>query len=473
MATINDQTVLEVLHPAANVFRSVVLGDIGGDNARLKKEISELLPLDEYMKITIEAPTDDEPLSHKITTEVDDDGITVINNPRVNREVISKASLSEGTLLHDEDGDKLTFPIVSSPPLLLVNIGAVGGIRLRMANEVMSFPADRGCSNTAVSIANADTVILTIFLSVEVSIQCKLNGLALADFIAFKEGSYNADRLTSMLTRPTFIQHRMRANGWTDMILSNQGEGVTVTPTLLTMNVTPALRQTLDDLMKATISGRAPVDESRELSPSDELLKLTVEALGDDEQKQMLEDNRLFRLQHDALVKLKERLLTVELSHGGKSLKLSLGDGKLVDFEDGARWCIHVENKDNSSMVVNDIFSSIFSYSGTRLNTGRVEGGGQFLLDEEGMPWGSRIRYKSWLPQGIDVIGHFNWNQLEDLSNILDDNFHRRFSFWADNRHFPDSFELDIVMVRFHPVLVVDVLTTVGLGDKLVKAPNE
>ena len=41
----NNETDLEALHPAANVFRSVVLGDIGGDNACLKEEISKLQPL--------------------------------------------------------------------------------------------------------------------------------------------------------------------------------------------------------------------------------------------------------------------------------------------------------------------------------------------------------------------------------------------------------------------------------------------
>ena len=424
--------------------------------------------LEYIQKITIEAPVDDEPLSRRITTEVNDQGITVHRQPAVQLEEISKASLSEGTLLHDEDGDKLTFPL-DSPPVLLENVGSVGGMRLCVANEVMHFPLDFGRGHTAVSVADDDTATLTIFFSEEVSIICELNGLANEDLIAFKEGSYEAGRLTSMLVTPNIPR-----DGWTDMTLSNQGEGVTVTPTLLTMDVTPTLRQTLDDIMKATISGRAPVDESQDLSPSDELLGLTVEALGDDEQKHMLEDNRRFKLQRDALVRLKERVLTVELTHGGKSLMLSLDEGKLENFGDGAKWCLRVEDKDNSSMVVNDIFSSIFSSSGTRLITGRTEGR-VVLHDEDEFPWGLRVSYSSWWP-GIDMIGRFNWNSLieDDLSTILDRNFYTNFSFWGDNhRPFPDSFELDIVMIRFDPVLVLDVLTAVGLRDKLAKAFDE
>ena len=462
MAANNNETDLEVLHPAANVFRSVVMGDIGGDNARLKEEISQLQPLLEYMqKITIEAPVDDEPLSRLITTEVNEHGTTIHRHPTVNLEVISKASLSEGTLLHDEDGDKMTFPIVSSPPLLLENVGRVGGIRLSVTNEIMHFPDFGRPGHTAVSVADDDTATLTIFLSEEVSILCELNGLANEDLLAFKEGSYKVGRLTSMLVMP-FIPR----DGWTDMTLSNQGEGVTVTPTLLTMDVTPTLRQTLDDIMKATISGRAPVED---LSPSDELLGLTVEALGDDEQKHMLEDNRRFKLQRDAIVRLKERVLTVELTHGGKSLKLSLDEGKFETFGDGAKWCIRVEDKDNASMVVNDIASSTCSSSGNRLITGCIEGRGMVLHDEDGSPWGLKVCYSTWWRSGIEFIGRFNWDALtdDDLSNILDRNFYVNLWNGGDNRPFPESFELDIVMVRFHPVLVSYALTVAGLGDKL------
>ena len=77
--------------------------------------------------------------------------------------------------------------------------------------------------------------------------------------------------------------------------------------------------------------------------------------------------------------------------------------------------------------------------------------------------------YSTWWRSGIEFIGRFNWDALtdDDLSNILDRNFYVNLWNGGDNRPFPESFELDIVMVRFHPVLVSYALTVAGLGDKL------
>ena len=63
--TTDNEMDLALLHPAAQIFSGIVLGDIGVDNERLTEEISRLQPLLEYaQKVTVEAAVNEEdPLS--------------------------------------------------------------------------------------------------------------------------------------------------------------------------------------------------------------------------------------------------------------------------------------------------------------------------------------------------------------------------------------------------------------------------
>ena len=153
-----------------------------------------------------------------------------------------------------------------------------------------------------------------------------------------------------------------------------QGEDVITVPSSIEMSKI-ALKQTLDDINKATTSAEQRETYAHEYtqSLSDKLLQSTVLALGDDCHKKMLQDNCLLKLQRDALVSTKERLLAAELSHSEASMHFSLDEGQLMSRVDGEgrrwpTWTVDLLGKENSSMAVDDIGDSVLSLSGTHLN---------------------------------------------------------------------------------------------------------
>lgn len=356
------------LHPAAYIFRGEIWGDIGGDSARLTKEISRLQPLFSFVQnVELRGAVDPEPLSRLITVE-EHNGSTVRVLPSAEHSTISTVQLSQGTIVDDGDGERLIIPIVSAPQLVLENIGGLGGLGLRMADKSLGvFPREMMRGETAVRIADDDTAILAVYVSKQYSIRGVLNGLENEYLIAFKEKHYDPSRLTSLLITTPFLRR-----GMLSMALSNGGEGVTFTPTSIVMDITPGLKETLH-LIGVVASSRGNDLASEVKTPSDELLHLTIEALGNDDQKSLMKDHRRLKLQRDALMSIRKKALHADITHGDVSMSFSLDEGELINIRDDYHvWRIDLVGKENSCMVANDISSSILSLSGTRLNSDSI-----------------------------------------------------------------------------------------------------
>ena len=461
---------LASLHPAASVFRDVIMGDmnIGGDSERLTEDISRLQPLFDYaQKIVTMAVTDNEPFRSVVTRTDHGDGTITVHKTKPNMMVISTLSLSQGTVVVNDNGkEEVTLPIESAPPLLLENMGSVGGIRFRLANDILTYPGSYSgcCAHSRVYISEDDTAILDITLSSCVSIKCELNGLTNEDIIAFKEKQYGADRFHTLHVWPrdswdvihgltiTPNDHRMF-------------DSVTVTPTLVTMRLA-SLKETLDDISKAT-SPAEHIDTCVESTTSDQLMQSTVMALGDDCHRTLLHDSLVLRVQHDAILSLKKRLQTIEIHLWRdpllKCLKLSLADGGMEDFGERSMWNIRVKDKDNAPIAVNDIGSSFICLSGTRLAYESViRQMPQIIPGEEIRPFGLIHYYncQPWLRNGVALVWRFNWSDLSeaDLEEV-EDNFEAKlsslFSPWGDHTNvFPEVFKVDVKGVILSPTLL-------------------
>ena len=106
----NDES--ERLHPAAAVFRSVILGEISSENKRLDKDVARLQPLLNHMqKVEVTATVGGGGLPIPVPGG---DG-TQFEAPPVVNEIISTVKLSEGAIV----GNMFSLPITSSQELLL------------------------------------------------------------------------------------------------------------------------------------------------------------------------------------------------------------------------------------------------------------------------------------------------------------------------------------------------------------------
>lgn len=227
--------------------------------------------------------------------------------------------------------------------------------------------------------------------------------------------------------------------------------GATFKPTSIAMDLTDTLKETLHMIGNATKSGN--VDDWKELTPSDELRRLTLASLGDDKDKKMMEENKLLKLQRKALLDLKKLLLRVDISHSGGTTSFSLEEGELMNDKDGiGMWRYDLWEKENATMEVNCIKVTSFSVSGVKvqrmhdLRSNLPNPLNRLVVSTENNPlFGVLIPYAP----GIEVYGAFNWGEHseEEISNILDQYFHANLDIamnqaFVDPGTFPPSFKI-------------------------------
>ena len=454
----NNGTDLASLHPAASVFRDVVMSgmNLGCDNERLTEDISRLQPLLNYAQtIVITAVTDDEPFRSVRTTTNHGDGTMTIETTQPTMEVISTLSLSQGTIVVKDDGEEeLTHPIKSAPPILLENMGSEGGIRFRLANVVFTYPGGYNgkFSHSKVEISDDDTATLNITLSAYVSVQCQINGLTNEDIIAFREEQYDANRFDIL----HFLSRDHWDSIWGITITPNDHrmfDTVTVTPISITMKIGPSLKTTLGYINKAS-SPAEHFDTCVGDAPADQLVDSTVMALGDDCHKTLLRGRRVLQARQNAFLSLQESLQTVEIHYSRnpwKSLKFSLAHGRMKDFgEQSMRWHIYTKG-DDVSFPVNNIGNSLLS-----LSTGlggyecTIHGQMQIIGEDEERPSGLIYYYncQPWSRDGIAVIGSFDWSDLSDEElEEVEDCFEAKLRsiFWgSEDSVFPKTFKVNI-----------------------------
>lgn len=376
-------------------------------------------------------------------------------------ELMSTVQLNQGTIELDQDQDdeeeRLVIPIKSSPELHLGNLDS--GIEVIMSGESVGdftgFNIGDYCPFRA-KIDEYGNAHLTIFVAkYSVRIRGPVNGLRNETMMKISEG-YDAYRLSTF----GMFAH---------------DNGATFKPTSIAMDLTDTLKETLHMIGNATKSGNVDL---KELTPSDELRRLTLAALGDDKDKKMMEENKLLKLQRKALLGLKNLLLRVDISHNGGMASFSLEEGELMNDEDGiGMWRYYLWEKENATMGVNCIKVSSFSVSGVKvqrmhyLRSNLRDPLNRLVLRTENNPiFGVRIPYAP----GIEVYGAFNWDEHseEEISNILDQYFHTNLDVAMNQAFvgpgtFPPSFKIKLFEVRFNLQIIRHIFNLAGMSNEI------
>ena len=237
------------------------------------------------------------------------------------------------------------------------------------------------------------------------------------------------------------------------------------------MDLTAMLRLTLQ-----TIGKVLSVDDSSETK--DELRHLTISALGDKDNAKMLKDNNKLKVQHEALMKMREMLIMGDISHGDGVMSFSLDEGEVItdDEEGNLAWKINLWGKEHSSVAVSDITSSIISLSGAPLNVDPRLTNQFYVMRTDDEPYhGLLLPYLN----GVFVLGSFNWSALsdEEMTDIRDD-FRAKLQSSMNGGSLvrgdvpiptlPPTFKLYLAEVRFSPGSIKDVMKLVGLDNGLV-----
>ena len=451
----------EQLHPGAAVFRTVLLNEISEENKSLGKYVESLQPLlDTLQKIEVQATVGGGEMN--IT-----DGNFQMSPSII--ETIATLKLSQGEVQVSPSGeDMLVLPILSNKQLSLKHFGLNGGIGVNLGGNSLGFSGRSFnsriscCINDSfiVHVGENDTATLTIFISESTYIVGDLNGLSNEDIIAIKEDPKGGGTTIMSYTMSMFDGQA-------------RGECPTFTPNSIVME--------LSDTLKETLQTMGCVSKPKEtLTPSEKLREVSIAALGDEDHKKLLDDNMKLKAQHEALMKIRDLLLKVDISHNEGSFSFSLDEGEVSEDDEGQpKWRIKVEGKEMSSIALIDLFSISLSISGTdvsqHMDRMNMVYSPTILNDENGFPLGMKIR----LLNGISAAGIFNWNahSQDELSEMADDFRGKlRSSLMGGNVYrddvpipmLPPTFKLRLLHIDFAPdLLLLPNLKMTGVGEEL------
>jgi len=485
----------EQLHPGAAVFRTVLLNEISEETESLRKNVARLQPLlDTLQKIEVTATVGGGEMN--IT-----DGNFQMSPSII--ETISTLKLSQGKVQVSPSGeDMLVLPILPSKELSLKHFGLNGGIGVNLGGNSLGFSGRSfnsrisNCINDSfiVHVGENDTATLTIFISESTYIVGDLNGLSNEDIVAIKEDPKGGGTTIMSYTMSMF-------DGQT------RGECPTFTPNTIVMALSDTLKDTLqtigcvtkpketltdsEKLREVTITGKSAFGLIRlyliafltnvTFSSLSSSYNVHLPALGDEDHKKLLDDNMRLKSQQEALMKIRDLLLKVDISHSEGSFSFSLDEGEVSEDETGhPKWRIKVEGKEMSSIALIDLFSISLSISGTdvsqHMDRMNMVYSPTILNDENGFPSGMKIR----LLDGVSAAGIFNWNahSQDELSEMADDFRGKlRSSLMGGNVYrddvpipmLPPTFKLRLLHIDFAPDLLLSPnLKMTGVGEELL-----
>jgi len=256
------------------------------------------------------------------------------------KQTISGLKVSDGKVVSTSSGkDVFVIPILSSKEFPLRFSMFDGGVGVTLGGRSLGlFPqtynriSNRLDDSLIVNVREDNTTTITIHISESTYIVGELNGLSNEDIIAIGE---NPDNLTY----------------YSSFIFDDEGpqqnNNKLFTPNSIVMELSDTLKETLGLL------GNLDYTESRELSPSDELRKVSIAALGDEDHKKILDDNMRLKSQHEALMKIRNLLLKVDFSHNKGSFSFSLDEGEVEEYDVGhPKWCVNVDGKEMTSIAL-------------------------------------------------------------------------------------------------------------------------
>ena len=396
--TANEAAVEDlILHPSASIFRDEVLAGIGEEITALKHDIAHFMHLRECIQklnITFSTPTS-QPIQVSIS------GIITYHQT-----MKIKPLLSHGSAVVIDDEERLLIPISGADSHPIDDCGVVGVISGSLAGLPLgTFPLN--LAEPKVRVEDDGSVHLMLYLSPHICIDGRLDAHisneALAAYVE-REDFMTFMRLPALL--PVFNVQPSQANG------------ITFTPTSISMPLTTHLKKTLSFVSGADSS---PSDWNE--NSADILRRYVVDALGESEHKDLLSTNLKLKCENAALAGIRNLILELEVSHSAGSWSVSLDDGE--KSTDAMLWHITLHDRENISLSlpVADIRSIGLSFSGMRLRMDINDTVAFF--GETDAHYLIFFRLESCPSIYFIMTGLFNWDDFSDdeVSDITED-FH-------------------------------------------------
>jgi len=428
------------LHPAAAIFRNEALAGVGDENAVLEVENSRfrhLRDISQKLDITFStASSESRPGTNAIF-------VNYHESMRV------RTLLGNGIVALIDGNEELVIPINDASAHPIDDCGTFGNISGNLAGMTIgSFPGGPFFySVPKVRVEDDGSVQLTLHLSplicIEGRLQAHMSNDALAAYV--ERGNFMAC-MSSPVPLP-LINNREPPS---------QTNGITFTPTLISMSLTPHLKKTLTFVSEVVSS--APSGFNEDLV--DNMRRLVVEALGESEHKDVLSKNLELKCESAALAGIRNLMLGIDVSHSAGAFSVTLDEGEKLSE---STWRISLDGRENMSLPVADMGSIGLSFSGTPLNKeifetiayiGRAE---QPIVFRRG-----RINFI--------LFGIFNWAEFseDEVSEITEDWHAKMRSVLVGNGEdlFPATMKFRIESISCEVSLAEDLLRMVGLVNQ-------
>eukprot|EP00984_Skeletonema_dohrnii_P002366 scaffold821_cov123-Skeletonema_dohrnii-CCMP3373.AAC.6 len=429
------------LHPAAAIFRNEALAGVGDENAVLEVENSRfrhLRDISQKLDITFStASSESRPGTNAIF-------VNYHESMRV------RTLLGNGIVALIDGNEELVIPINDASAHPIDDCGTFGNISGNLAGMTIgSFPGGPFFySVPKVRVEDDGSVQLTLHLSplicIEGRLQAHMSNDALAAYV--ERGNFMAC-MSSPVPLP-LINNREPPS---------QTNGITFTPTLISMSLTPHLKKTLTFVSEVISS--APSGFNEDLV--DNMRRLVVEALGESEHKDVLSKNLELKCESAALAGIRNLMLGIDVSHSAGAFSVTLDEGEKLTGN--PMWRIALDGRENMPLPVSDMGSIGLSFSGSRLNMMLAET--LFHVGRGAQPLVFRLGI---CPRVHFILfGIFNWDDFteDEISEIAEDLRTKLESVLEGNGDdlFPSTMTFRIISIFCELSFADDKLKMVGL----------
>jgi hypothetical protein len=430
------------LHPAAAVFRDEILGNVRESNNTLEKSnarFRHITGLIQEVKLACHT------VSYR--REEQENHFHIENH----QTFTVKHQLRQGSIMTLDDEEGFVLPIEDAPAHPVEDCGVIGCIEFVGGLTHASYPYSCFFDDAAkLSVEEGGSVHLILRLSEEVVVEGKLHSSQMTNAAL-------TEHIQQFPNFMTFLKSPMGAIG-ASLHAMGSGEymkGILFTPLSISIKVTPWLKETLALVDRVSSSGGSRADV--ELESEDGLRRLVVEALGDNEHREMFNEYLVLKQESSALTKLRSLMLSVNVSHSRGSFTVTLDEGK----RSANSWYINVDVGDRSMIPVSELHRMEVTVLGMQLRLlnglSLTHVSSLFNHNTGGWALWPMLFQAGSTHLKFYLVVMFNWDELmeEDIEDILD-NFSSKMSnalgFQENNpgNHddaFPETFEANVVAI--------------------------
>ena len=426
-------------HPAADIFLSGVMNEVSNENKTLEERNSCIRHLSTFIQelnITFNSSS----------LESHPEYSMIIHRKTVS----SSALLSCGSLDLVNDDERFVVPINEAPAHPVDDSGTFGPI----TGSLCGVPLKSIIGYHKVQYWTDDdgNVIVNMCLSPLVWIEGRLDAKISNDELLAHIETGNFKTCMQMIV--PFIH---MGNGDTNYP-GSYDIGITFTPTLISLLLTPHLKKVL-----ALVKEDAPsfLEDSNE-NTWDDLHRLVVGVFAQEEHKELLSQNADLKRETANLIAIRDLMLRIDISHSAGALSVSLSKGELSS--NGGSWMITLDGIENVSLPVDEIGRINLNFLGERCNISLHET--LSTVRGETLP----IIFTVFGSMNIIIIGTFNWGDFseDELAEIIDDYITKLGRVLQGNGDgiFPARLEFKMRGIIFDTLLVKSYLKTAGLWEE-------